>query len=236
MTRRGGHVGDGAQILSNLGVNDVGALLGIGRSAGMTDGTTLSGDNLKLGPGTSVWDAMANDLQLGRGAGVRNQTGIPILPLSNDFCPMTDIACGGDDIFVDRDESANPLSPGSYGNVRLMNGGAVTLLAGTYNFCSIKTGRNASIVVTGDTTSIINVRGNVVLGGNVLLVPDGRTPIPQLNVGGISLRVGPASLLSATITAHDSLLRMGRGVEIQGSFCVNMVASDNGIRLVCPEP
>lgn len=221
-------------ILSNLGVNDVGALLGIGRAAGMIDGTTLSGDNLKLGVGTSVYDAMANDLQLARGATVRNQMGIPILPLTDDFCPMSAITCGGPDVLVDRDMVAGPLTPGSYGHVRMMNGGALTLLPGTYDFCSIKTGRNASILVTGDTTSIINVRDNVVLGGNVMLGPDTGTPIPQLNLGGISLRVGPSALLSATIHAREALLRMGRGVEIQGSFCVDLVASDNGIRLACP--
>jgi hypothetical protein len=236
LTRRGGHVGDGSQIFSNLGVNDVGALLGIGRSAGMTDGTTLSGDRLKLGVGTSVWDAMANDLQLGRDAVVRNETGVPILPLTDDFCPMTDIACGGPDVFVDRGMSLGPLAPGSYGNVRIMNDGAVTLAPGTFYFCSLKTGRNASITITGDTTSVLNVRGNVVLGGNVLLVPADGTPIPQLNIGGISLRLGPSALVSATITAPDSLLRMGRGVEIHGSFCVDMLASDNGIRLMCPTP
>ena len=42
-----------------------------------------------------------------------------------------------------------PLAPGVYGRLQVLNGGAVTLSAGAFTFCDVKTGRGAAIRTLG---------------------------------------------------------------------------------------
>jgi hypothetical protein len=200
----------------------------------MGGNTTMSGDNLKLGIGTTVFNVDANQIQLGRGASIGGVHTFPTLPLVSPFCELPVFTCGGPNISVARDQGVGPLMPGSYGDVRVANGGVLTLFPGEYHFCSLKTGRASDIVLLGPGQSVIDVIGNVTIGGNGDIRADDGTVPPELNVGGTSVRFGPMSTINAFIKAPNALLRLGRSATIHGSFCVDVIGSDNRALLACP--
>jgi hypothetical protein len=202
----------------------------------MSAGTTLSSDTVKLGNGALVFSISANHL-VGHNAQMVPVTPLP-LPLVPEFCQLPAFTCSpGNDVTVQRDQ-ATVLTPGSYGQVRVSNGASLTLLPGEYHFCLLKTGRASEVIVQGPGQSIIDVAGNVTIGGNGELRTDDGTVSPVLNVGSgstsVSIRFGPSSVINAFITAPKALLRLGRSAALHGSFCVDVIGSDNRALLACP--
>ena len=108
------------------------------------------------------------------------------------------------------------------------------LKPGEYHFCSFKAGRGAEIIVLGPGQSTIDILGSLTLGGNGELHPDAGTFPPAINVAGNSIRLGPRSTVNAFITAPGALMRLGRSAVLHGSFCVDVIGSDNRALLACP--
>src|SRR6516225_51989 len=75
-----------------------------------------------------------------------------------------------------------PLPPGTYGKLKLLNGGTLSLRAGTFAFCDVKLGRSAALTTQGPT--IINVAGDVVIGTASRFGPAAGTAPVSVNVGG----------------------------------------------------
>ena len=96
----------------------------------------------------------ASSLHTGQRVAIRGGTGTPVLPLSNPFCPIPSFSCGGSPVSVASGQSA-ALTPGSYGTVTVAKGAALVLGEGTYQFCSLKVGRNGAIVTGGTSQSTI---------------------------------------------------------------------------------
>jgi hypothetical protein len=200
----------------------------------MVGDVTMSGDKVKLGIGTTVFNVDANVIQLGRGASIGGVQTFPTLPLVSPFCVLPPFECGGENVDVDRDQAFGPLMPGSYGDIRIANGGILTLFPGEYHFCSLKAGRASQIVLLGPGQSTIDVKGNVTIGGNAEIIADASGAPPELNLAGTSVRFGPMSTVNAFITAPNALLRLGRSATVHGSFCVDVIGSDNRALLACP--
>ena len=223
---------------SNFGANNDGATLRFGRNACLEGNATMSADTVKLGMGSTITNVAANQL-LGH-VTPPNTTHVT-LPLVSPFCELPVLDCSAvppenQEILVGRDQQLL-LQPGIYGNIRILNGGVLTVLGGEYRICGInglKAGRASVIVSFGPGQSIINVRNNVTIGGNGEIITDNGAVPPELNVSGLSIRFGPMSTINAFITAPNALLRLGRSGALNGSFCVNVIGSDNGAVLACP--
>ena len=198
----------------------------------------MSADTVKLGMGTRITNVAANQLI---GHVLPQFTNHVTLPLVPEFCQLPVLDCSNvqpqnQEILVGRDQQLL-LQPGIYGNIRVVNGGLLTILDGEYRVCGInglKAGRASAIVSFGPGQSIINVRNNVTIGGNGEISTDNGAVPPELHVGGVSMRFGPMSTINAFITAPNALLRLGRSATLNGSFCVNVIGSDNGAVLACP--
>jgi hypothetical protein len=234
--RRGGHVGNAGTVEADLAANDPGATLAIGRGARLLDGTTLTADTVKLGVGTSVFNLRSNRRHFGVGSTVAGSVATVQLPVADPFCFLPALACGGTDVVLARGETAGPILPGSYGKVVLPNDTTLLLLPGTYGFCSVKGGRGAKIRVLGATPTTVDVVGSFLLGGNAEFSPLPGTPVPTLEVGGTALHLGPTTRIQAWITAPHAGVRFGRSVELDGTFCADVVGTDNNARLACTAP
>jgi hypothetical protein len=231
--RTEGKLGNGGQVTGSIGANDPGGDFHFGKKVLQSDGSTVAADHVGLGEGTSVADVRANTLRIGRGAIVRGNIGTPALPLTAPFCPIPEFTCGSADVTVAMGESVGPLPPGSYGGLTVLRGGTLSLAPGTFEFCSVKTGRG-TITVTGSELTTINVVGTFRLGNGSTLIPGSGTPTPRINVAGSLVRVSHASVLEAHLAAPNALLTLGRGARVSGSFCVDMSRSDKEVQLLCP--
>jgi hypothetical protein len=221
-----------AEIDGGIGVNDVGGRLRLGRRVFVTDGSGTFGDIIRIGNDSSVYAIFGNQVVTGRGVVVRGPRGVPELPLTDPFCPVPEFMCGTSAVRVDGGSVMGPLAPGSYGTVRILNGGTLRLAPGTFDFCELRTGRRTSILTTGPTT--INVVGKVRLANGSVFGPVSGAPTPILNVLGSQVRIGAGSELQAYISAPGALLTVGRLGHLVGSFCVYRTRSDKGVIIECP--
>ncbi|HEY8201477.1 MAG TPA: hypothetical protein VII47_09000, partial [Actinomycetota bacterium] len=233
LVRKRGQFGNRSTIGGDLGANDVGGLIKLGRSSTAATGTTIRADTVILGEGTVISNLEANHL-LGGGT-VTGSKGTPMLPLTNPFCPVPTFACGGPDVIV-VSRASKTLDPttGPFGRVIVLAGGTLDLLPGTFEFCSVATGRNARIRVTGATLTTINVQGDFRLANGGSLRPDPGSPTPTLNIGGDSFRVGAQATVQANVSAPNALASFGRTAAVLGNVCVDGVRSDKGIQIGCP--
>src|SRR5262245_5506555 len=225
----GGRLNNASTSAAGLDAFQDGSRVVLGRRVSFADDTSVSGALVGLGNGASVFNLNADTVNLGRGAVVRGHQG-SFTP--SPGCELAPIQCGGHAVSVAKNRS-QPLAPGTYGSITLQNGATLTLSHGVYNVCEIRTGRHASIAVSGPGQSTINVQGNVRLGNATTFGPTGDADTPLLNVGGSSIHRGATDDVSAFITAPDARLDLGRGMTFTGAACVNEVVGSRNVTITC---
>lgn len=225
---------DGSIANGNVGTNADNGRISFGRAVFMPNGTSVEGAFVRLGNATSVDSVYATTIKVGRQVTIRGTTGFPDLPLADPYCPVAPApACGGPDVTVDSNTTRGPLAPGSYGRVKIGNGGVLVLSPGTFTFCSITAGRTVAIRLTGATASNVRVVGVMRLGNNSHFAPDAGTPLPQLTVYGSSLRASAGGSLTGFIASPNALLTLGRGAMVTGTFCTEAFRTDANALLEC---
>ncbi|HJQ85517.1 MAG TPA: S8 family serine peptidase [Candidatus Binatia bacterium] len=231
--RTRGRFGNDAQLACDMVANDPAASFQLGKNVFMADGTTVTGDTVKLLSDASVWNANANTLQQGDGATVRNTTGTPTIPYLDPFPTVTAMPCSGPDVIVGAGQSVT-LAPGTYNRVRVARGGTLTLdPAGVFDFCSLRTTRQAAIYVTGSDQTIINIAETMRISNASVLQSQGTVPGPVINVAGRLVRVGRDARLDAYVTAPNALFRVGRAGQINGTFVANECGTDKSVVCGC---
>lgn len=223
-----------SSIAANIGANSPTGRVRFGRRVAMPDGTSVTAHQVSLGVETTVYRVFADRFLTGPGAVARAGSGAPTLPLVDPFCTLPPIVCGSEAILVSPSQSVGPLAPGTYGSLRVMNGGSLTLDAGEFTFCSIRAGREASITTLGP--SVLNVAGSVVLGNSSRLGPaSGMVPV-RVNAAGPRVRVSASAAATVAIVAPTARITFGRDAFLLGCFCVDRAGSDKDIALTCPTP
>jgi hypothetical protein len=234
LVRSFGKVGNGGQITGSIGANDPGGLFRLGKDVFMADGSFIGGDSVQLGLGTSVFNVLADDL-VTVDSTIRGTRGLPLLPFDTGFCPIPDFTCGGPDVIVPPGGSLGPLAAGSYGKIVVLGGGTLVLGPGAFEACSFRTGKSATIQVTGPTQSEIDVTGSFrISDGSTMTRDDIGTPLPVVNVAGRIVRVSASSTLQAFVHAPNAQITFGRSALLAGSFCADTSRSDKHVTLVCP--
>src|SRR5262245_30516990 len=154
-------VGNASSVSGDLGANDPGGKIRLGRKVVLADGTTVAGDDVGASNGASLFDVAANRFDPGRNTVVRGTVTTPSLPLDDSFCPLAEVTCGGADVVVRRGDPPRALSPGTYGDIVLENGARLQLAPGIYFACSLNAGRGVDISVTGALPSTLNIAGDL---------------------------------------------------------------------------
>ncbi len=229
-----GKVGNSGQVTGGIGANDPGGSFGLGKGVFVSDGSTVAGDTVRIGRGSSVFHVDANQLHLGQRAVIRDGTGNPALPLTAPFCSISSFSCGTEPVTVPARGSLGALAPGSYGPLSVDKGGAVVLAPGAFQFCSVKLARNASLITTGATQSTLQITGDLRVADGAFLGPAAGTPGPQIEMGGTALRVGSQARLQAFTAAPSALFRVGRSGQVGGTVCALASLSDKRIVMTCP--
>lgn len=227
--------GTGADIRANVGVNDAGGRLRFSRRARTADGTIARADQVQLGPGATVFAVEHNRLQnAGARATVRSSQTTPLaLPLIDPFCSLPPVGCGGPSILVETRRDFGLLAPGSYDALVIKNGGSVALAPGTFAFCSIRTGRNATIETTGALQSTIRVQNSVELGGDSRLAPAPGTPRPLLHVDGPLVTVSKQGAMQAFLVSPAARVKIENGATFEGTVCAEQIKTGRRSGLCC---
>ena len=229
--QQGGRFDNASHSDADLSATDADGRLILGRNVVFADATSVSGAFVSLGNGASVFDVNVDELRAGRKAVVRGVQGP--FDASNSTCALPAVQCGGQNVSLRRGSAPQTLSPGIYNRLDLENGTSLTLNPGVYTFCEIKLGRHVSVRVVGATQSTINVGGDVRLGNDTSLVPDGSTPTPLLNGAGDIVRVGAQGALRAFVTAPNAKLSIGRNATFTGSACAQRLAISKKVTVAC---
>ncbi|HEV7730613.1 MAG TPA: hypothetical protein VGR62_00560 [Candidatus Binatia bacterium] len=228
-----GRFNNDGDLRGSIGANDPDGRIQFGKNVVMADGTKVTADSVTVGNLSNVDRVIANHVQSGVGAIIRNGTSLPSLPIVDPFCTIPSFVCGDEAVVVAVGDSTAPLPPGTYGRVRVLNGGKLRLAAGTFNFCDIKMGRGAIIEAQGPV--VANVVGSVSIGTGSHVGPAGNNPPVHLNVAGHKLRVSQGAVAEAVIRAPFAKVTLGRDSLVQGCFCSESARTDKHITLICEE-
>jgi cysteine-rich repeat protein len=224
-----GRVGNGATVAGDLGVNEPGGRLRLGRRV-VVDGT-VSGDEVSIGNDSEVAAAEANVLHSPKAT--VGSVGIPTLPRQDPFCPIASLGCGGANLEVAKGEAVGPLAPGSYGDVVVQKGGTLRLGGGAYRFCSLDTDRDATIEATGPVQTTLDVSGNLRLKNGSRLGPVAGVAPPIVHAGGTGVKLGAGGDVMAFLSAPHARVVLGRGAAFAGAVCGERVETAWNVRLGC---
>ena len=219
--------GGGGRIQGNVGTIEPGGLLQLGRRFVVEAGSIASADTVRIGEESQVAAVAANELEATRAT--VGESGPVLLPLVTGFCPVPAFGCGGEAVMVRRNKTLS-LLPGSYGAVELWSGADLVLGPGTYEFCSLRAGRKATVMAGAGTA--LNVQGTLALGSGSEFGTDG-AGLLVANVGGGDVAVGRNSRVTAVLAAPAAELDLGRGVEWRGTFCAAEVDGERRLKLEC---
>lgn len=227
-----GKYNNDATISGNVGANDPKGRIRTGRNVTMADSTRIAAYEVRIGNGSSVFHVDGTNVFTALGAEVRNGVGpAPALPLVPALCPLPAATCdAGQPVTVLPGES-QALPPGVYGTLVVQDGASVTVAAGDYTFCEIRTGRSSAITAIGFT--IVHVTGNVRIGSDSSLGPDTGVPLPALYIGGTKLRVSQGGVLRAVVSAPNVHATHGRGSRVEGCECTQRSKTDKHTTFVC---
>jgi hypothetical protein len=226
-------VNNDARVAGSFAVNGAG-MLRLGKHVRVTDGSMIVADHLHLGNDTSIYGAMANFLYLGRNVDIRDgirPPATPPLPLTDPYCPIPAVDCGGPDVIVGKGETVGPLAPGSYGRILVQAGGRLVVAPGSVNACSITLARAARVETRG--ASRLAIAGGLRLGSGAYVGPAIGEPHPTVMLAGTSIRLSQEADLAAQLLAPNAHMTLGRHASVQGCFQVGAVKTDKHIRLEC---
>ena len=228
-TAEGGRLNNASTSDAGLDAFQDGSRLELGKKVFFADDTSVSGALVGLGNGASVFNLNADNVKQGKKAVVRGVQG-PFTPAPG--CELAPIDCGGAAVSVAKNQS-QPLAPGTYGKITLENGASLTLSEGVYNVCEIRTGKHASITVSGTGQSTINVQGNVRLENDTTFGPTGDAATPLLNVGGDTVHLAAHDDVRAFITAPNARLGLGSSMTFTGAACAKTLAGSKKVDILC---
>jgi len=228
-----------AKVVNDATVNrdfaafDARAVASLGKSGFMPDGTTVSGDRVKIGKGASVADVAANALT-SIGAEIRGTQGPVTVPLASEFCAIDPVVCGGPDVVVPPLGVAT-LEPGTYGNARIGEGAIANLKPGTYTFCGFQTGNGVQITFLGSTPSFVRVARLFKLGNQSIYGPAAGVPWPTLHADSGLVKIGADGFATTHIVAPDAKVKVLRGTLFDGGVCAKDLKGAWHVTLSCTE-
>ncbi len=225
-------VGTFGQLNDDLAVHDPAGTAVFAVGAFAADGTAVTAGRVRLGRASSISDARTS-LVVGRGEIRGTQSAFPVLQDFGTRYPDPAIACGGTDVAVASDSTAD-LAPASYGAVSVGDRGVLRLAAGAYTFCSLTAYNEAQILVTiGAAPTTLEIAGNLRTGFGVRIAAEGAIPPPVLRVAGASVFFRNDNDVVAHLYAPDAAVRVGRASTLHGSVVADTLVTKVAAEIAC---
>jgi hypothetical protein len=211
----------------NIGVND-GLLTSTNRTL-LAGTSTVAASSVRLEERSQCAALFSNDVQ-NTGPGCTNaQAFVP---------PLLDLrsACGYPNPFPTCDLNApvtvlkrgtQTLAPGVYGDVRVKNGGVLTLAGGDYVFCSLRVARRGKMVAVAPAR--LAVSGDFVVDSSTRVAPESNaTPCNlQLFVDGVKASIQRRADVRAQLCAPNASLHIDTRAAVLGTFAAATIAASH---------
>ncbi len=127
--------------------------------------------------------------------------------------------CGSDSVTVKK-RATMTLPAGTFGDVRVRNGGTLILQAGDYVLCSLHVSRRGSLLFASAAT--IRVSGDVRFSNSTFIGPAPDATISpcdvELLVNGASVTVQRNADVRLALCAPNASLRVNKGADLVGTF------------------
>jgi hypothetical protein len=125
------------------------------------------------------------------------------------------------------------IPPGTYGRLALFPGAAAELEEGAYTFCSVKASREATLTVQpGSGEPVVTIVGSLRAQRSFVFGPTGGAARPRGHVGEKAV-IGRASTISAHLVVPNGVVRFGRGIVLDGTFCAKKLLGFREVQLGC---
>jgi hypothetical protein len=188
----------------------------LAKGGSMPDLTSISANRVRLAKGVSVYDVFANTITAKPGA-IRNSQG-PWPGSPGPFCTLPAFACGGPDVVLTNLEQRT-ITPGTYGDIELLDGAKLTFTPGVYTVCSVRTGRETEMLFQAGGPSELNVAGKLRIANGSFLHGAPGAPWPLLRVSGTRAIFGRAAETEAHLEAPGAKVRISVDGRYNGTMC-----------------
>ena len=232
LARKKAKVVNDAVINRDIAAFDPNGLAAMGRNSFMPDGTTITGDKVKIGKSSSVADVKGNRVTHIL-AEIRGTQDTVTLPLQGPFCAIDPIVCGGQSIIVPELGIAT-VDPGTYNIAKIGEGAIVNFKPGTYSFCSFLTGRGAQVNFLGSVPSLVRVDKLFRLGNGTIFGPAAGVPWPTVHARVLA-KFGADELATTHVVAPEGKVKVGRGTVFDGAVCGKELKGAWHVTLTCTE-
>jgi hypothetical protein len=221
----------------NIGVNEPAGILWAS-SHGEIDApaSQVIADTVRASDGSrcATGGFFANTVVGTAGCGPATKPSLPIIADPAGACgfPTSFPACNGAAsvfVFAGATRLLSAAS-GPYGSVVVMSGGNLVLGGGSYVFCSLRAGRDASI--TALRPSSISVVGDVNLSNGTFVGSDPSATPPvnprdlKIFVNGGSVHFSGSSDVHARLCAPNAYMRITHGSDLQGLFMARTLRTE----------
>jgi len=120
--------------------------------------------------------------------------------------------------------------PAGYRDVQILAGGTLILTGGDYRFCSLRAGRNATILIqhaaTLNVASTVNIGNDVFLGPDASIQPAISPRDVRIFVKGSSVHFSGHADVHAALCAPDAMLRLTREANLNGVFVASRIRTE----------
>ena len=233
VARRKAKLNNVPTINADLAAWDVAGGVTIGKNGFMPDATSVTGNKVKLGGATSVFDVRANIVSH-KGAIIRGTTGPVVLPLTSAFCTTPAFACGGADVLLGVGEH-RAITPGPYRNVVLGENATLDLAPGTYDVCSVKAGRGTRMTFLAGGRSVFKVTSVLRILDQSFFGPASGALRPVVYVGGPLASFGSYDQVITHVIAPNGKVGVGLGATYDGSICGHDLKGAWRVSLSCTD-
>jgi len=228
-------VGNGATVNADMAAwGETPGTVAMAKAGFMPDNTSITAKKVRLARGVSVFDVFANTI-ISKPGSIRGATG-PWPGTPGALCPIPVLSCGGPDVVLAPLEERT-ISPGTYGDVELVDGAVLRLEPGVYNVCSVRAGRSTHMRFLAGGPSELNVTGKLkISNGSFFGGENDGAPWPLVRVGGTRAIFGRDGETFAHIVSPGGKIRIGVGGVYNGTMCGRDLKGASRVEWSCTDP
>jgi hypothetical protein len=225
----------------NVGVNCIddfdplGPVMSLGANGAvvMSNGTQVVTDSGRINDNANVYDLFVNDRWGSTAPTIRHDGPLTFTPpIMNVLPPFPVCNPGTAPIFVATNGTLN-LAPGSYGDVRVNDGGTLNLSAGHYQLNDLSCGRRVTIHTVAGVH--VTIAETMTFNNESYVGPDctAQFELCSVGVGPLEATVAFArkSIIYGRFWVPNGRINLGDATDLYGKFWADRISSDNNVNM-----
>ncbi len=206
-----------------------------------TNGTQVVGYDVRIEPGSDIWELYANFVQTAYDPAVLRHG-----PFHNYACPLIapsglpsfpSIFPGAADVTVEKEASLT-LAPGNYANLRVKDNGVLTLQSGVYHFNDMSMGKNVRIITTDNTE--VRSANDMTFNNDCYVGPSNLAQFyirsDNTSSNDATIAYGRKTEFHGQVFAPNGRINLGHSTDLYGRFWAKKMSSDFNVSVYYSAP